>query len=714
MNPLQTESWSRYAATQVPELRLEALVQQALAGTGRDAVHKLAEVCGLDPFNGDWPALLSRAVAGEGRPELALDIARSAMQRFPLHTGLRRQYWGLYVQLPLRDRLALIRQNLPHVASGAELKTLIGLLPSPLTEREACWGVVEYHAPRRELRGWALNLLALDTPARLRVDTGQGHGYVLADRPHPLLAQAGLSQVAGGFQVRLPGPISSLSVHFEHGPELLGSPLAAIDGVRSLQTGLGANSNVAEGRPLQMGGFEAAARPPAAPVDILIPVYKGYQATLDCVQSVLDAQALNRTQHHIVVLDDASPEPRLAAALQAMGAEGRIQYVRQEANLGFIRNMNRGMALHPERDVVWLNADTRVQGDWLDRLQAAAYVDAHTASATPFSNNGELMGFPEPRVAADMPGARALAELDRCAAQLKHSPIPLPVGCGFCFYIKRAALDAVGLLDEVYLRRGYGEETDWCLRARQGGWQHVGVPTVFVAHAGGASFGEEKVLRAAQNNAVIRRRFPYAEDDYQAFLARDPLAAARAALSAVLQGRGLDSSGVALAASRTLKKKPASRAANAVPRRPRLQTTCAAWVILDAEAAPATGAQWLALARNLAQLRLRGKDSAHLLALKPSVWQPQWQATGSVTVMPELLGLSLTQRLQLWGAGAAVSLQPQPDAYSLQAASDCGLPVYAPDTPAWRAAGAWALSSLPGLNDVLASPATDGLRRQPL
>jgi len=116
-------------------------------------------------------------------------------------------------------------------------------------------------------------------------------------------------------------------------------------------------------------------------------------------------------------------------------------------------------------------------------------------------------------------------------AQLANSPpIEIETGCGFCLYIKRSAIDVVGYLDEVHLLRGYGEETDWCLRARALGWRHMGAPGVFVAHQGGISFGDEKALRVAHNNAILKRRYPDASNRYQDFCLRDPLKPARQAL----------------------------------------------------------------------------------------------------------------------------------------------------------------------------------------
>src|SRR5690606_8950541 len=130
------------------------------------------------------------------------------------------------------------------------------------------------------------------------------------------------------------------------------------------------------------------------------------------------------------VLNDASPNTELTQALSQLAQAGKIVHIVRPANLGFIRNMNRGMALHTDRDVVWLNADTQVHGNWLDRLRAAAYASKKTASAAPFTNNGELLSFPESRVSHPMPSRQELVQLDSLAKKQPATPITIEVGCG--------------------------------------------------------------------------------------------------------------------------------------------------------------------------------------------------------------------------------------------------------------------------------------------
>ena len=86
-------------------------------------------------------------------------------------------------------------------------------------------------------------------------------------------------------------------------------------------------------------------------------------------------------------------------------------------------------------------------------------------------------------------------------------------------YIKRAMLDAVGVLDADAFPFGYGEENDLCQRAERAGFRHVIAGDVFVAHARSASFGDaRRAALGAQGMAVLRQRYPDYEDQVGATL----------------------------------------------------------------------------------------------------------------------------------------------------------------------------------------------------
>jgi GT2 family glycosyltransferase len=90
--------------------------------------------------------------------------------------------------------------------------------------------------------------------------------------------------------------------------------------------------------------------------------------------------------------------------------------------------------------------------------------------------------------------------------------------------VTRACLDAVGVLSSRY-DRGYLEDVDFCLRAREHGFRNVCAPSVYVGHAGSRSFGSGKRSLVVRNLAIIERRFPNYRAECAAFVALDPLRA---------------------------------------------------------------------------------------------------------------------------------------------------------------------------------------------
>ena len=140
-------------------------------------------------------------------------------------------------------------------------------------------------------------------------------------------------------------------------------------------------------------------------IDVIIPIYKGLQQTRRCVDSVL--QNRQSAPFEVVAVDDASPDPEITGYLDELAAERRITLVRNESNLGFVQSVNRGMSLHPDRDVVLLNSDTEVANDWLDRLLRAAYAYPDVGTVTPFSNNATICSYPFEGWARGVPGTLA-------------------------------------------------------------------------------------------------------------------------------------------------------------------------------------------------------------------------------------------------------------------------------------------------------------------
>jgi len=271
-------------------------------------------------------------------------------------------------------------------------------------------------------------------------------------------------------------------------------------------------------------------------VDVVIPVHGDREATLDCIASV--RRARQRTPIEIVVIDDASPDARLARELDDLAETGEITLLRNEFNLGFPATANRGLALHPERDVILLNSDTRVNGDWVDRLRGAAHSDWNVATATPFSNNAEICSYPRLCEVGPYPGVSDQARIDGALARVNAGrTLTIPTAVGFCMYVRRDALRLVGPFDALRFERGYGEENDLCMRLRARGLRNVLAADVYVAHAGGASFGDEKQALVERGLQRLAELYPDYQSEVTRFIADDPMKALRARAEAALLPR---------------------------------------------------------------------------------------------------------------------------------------------------------------------------------
>jgi GT2 family glycosyltransferase/glycosyltransferase involved in cell wall biosynthesis len=262
------------------------------------------------------------------------------------------------------------------------------------------------------------------------------------------------------------------------------------------------------------------------PVNIVIPVFAGLKETLDCLRSVVATAPPSAV---ITVVDDVTPDEELRDALENAARRGLFTLVRNTRNLGFPGAANRGMRLHRDRDVILLNADTEVYPGWVERLAAAAYGGEHIGTVTPFGESGSILTYASKTGAAR--SAADAARADDVARRVNAGHVvDLPVGVGFCLYLRRACLNDAGEFDELGFGRGYGEENDLCLRARRRGWRHVAATDVFVRHMGGRSYGKERDSLRRRNERVLNYRHPGYAALVAEFSSRDPLRAARRAL----------------------------------------------------------------------------------------------------------------------------------------------------------------------------------------
>lgn len=242
-------------------------------------------------------------------------------------------------------------------------------------------------------------------------------------------------------------------------------------------------------------------------VTVAVPVYNGgLEVILDCLTALV--RHTPRSQCEILLMDDASTDPEVVKLLEGFAAEHGARLHRNPTNLGFTRNVNLAFDITQD-DVVLLNSDTVVGPGWLSELRVAAYSNPRVATATALSDSAGAFSTPAPGAnqTCDLIDTPTAARLSRRAASGATQDVA--TGNGFCMYIKRAALDEVGSFDAVHFPRGYGEENDWCMRAREHGWRHVIALRSYVRHVNAVSFGKDrKAALVATAREVLDRLHP--------------------------------------------------------------------------------------------------------------------------------------------------------------------------------------------------------------
>ena len=244
----------------------------------------------------------------------------------------------------------------------------------------------------------------------------------------------------------------------------------------------------------------------ASPVSIVVPIYNALEDLKVCVNRLRSYTDKNVC---VYLINDASPDENINIFLEALKYDNQFIVVNNTKNMGFTRTVNKGLELCKNDDVVILNSDARVTPFWLESILFAANTDSNIATVTPMSDRAGA--FSAPNIGNDNKLPLGVSEIEYSKAFRRRSiglyPT-VPTGNGFCMYIRRSCINEVGELDEKAFPRGYGEENDFCMRARKKGWRNIIDDRTYVFHDRSKSFGESKNDLMIAGRKIIDNRYP--------------------------------------------------------------------------------------------------------------------------------------------------------------------------------------------------------------
>ena len=261
-------------------------------------------------------------------------------------------------------------------------------------------------------------------------------------------------------------------------------------------------------------------RPTAVPllsstrVDIVVCVHNALDHVERCLSSVLRATNLD---YRLIVVNDGSNAETTASLRRLSAQRSAVQLIETNGPLGYTRAANRGLRASTAATVVLLNSDTIVSRLWLEGMLECMESGEELGMVGPLSNAASWQSIPERFderggwAVNDLPSGYNVDEFSELVYRASECQFPrVDFLNGFCLMIERKVIEKIGYLDEATFPRGYGEENDYCLRARSAGFELAIADHCFVYHAKSRSFGSSARTRLAKEGRdALRAKYDF-------------------------------------------------------------------------------------------------------------------------------------------------------------------------------------------------------------
>jgi GT2 family glycosyltransferase len=235
-------------------------------------------------------------------------------------------------------------------------------------------------------------------------------------------------------------------------------------------------------------------------VSIIIPVHNQWAYTHSCLASLVKNSGT--IPFEVIIADDVSTDQ----TWQVGDLVGNVRVVRNETNLGFLRNCNRAAKAARGKYLLFLNNDTNVQPDWLAPLVSLLEGDISigmTGSKLVYPDgmlqeaggimwddaSGWNFGW---RDDPERPEYNYVKEVDYIS--------------GASLMIRKEVWEKAQGFDECYAP-AYFEDTDLAFRVRALGYRVVFQPQSVVVHFEGVSHGKDLNAGVKSHQEVNKGKF---------------------------------------------------------------------------------------------------------------------------------------------------------------------------------------------------------------
>lgn len=238
-------------------------------------------------------------------------------------------------------------------------------------------------------------------------------------------------------------------------------------------------------------------------VAIIIVNYNGGDFLRGCLESI-DANISEKITYEVLIVDNASTDDSIKLIQSSKFNIKNLKIIKNDDNLGFSKGNNIGIKEANGRYVLFLNPDTVIFKDTLERLVSFMDKTTDAGASTCYLElpNGKLddgahRGFPTPwnafthfsGLAKVFPRTMVFNGYNMAWKDLKKVH-EVDAIVGAFMLVRREAGEQIGWWDEDYFF--YGEDLEFCYELKEKGWKIYFVPDVKTMHYKGVTSGIKK------------------------------------------------------------------------------------------------------------------------------------------------------------------------------------------------------------------------------
>ena len=239
----------------------------------------------------------------------------------------------------------------------------------------------------------------------------------------------------------------------------------------------------------------------------------------DLLKNCLDSirQTNPNGNYEIIVVDNASTDDSLRMIKNDFP---EVVLIENKENLGFAKGCNIGIKASKGKIILFLNSDAEVR-----ELNTLVRVENFFDDHEDVGILGLRLVFPDGGPQASGGEFISVKKLMKHQILFGDSPIfhklrgkfnrgenttfyDIDFVSGACFFIRKKLFDEIGIFDESFFM--YGEDMDYCFRAKKKGWRIIILPSIKVIHLKSQSTRknlESALYHGIKNNCFLVYKF---------------------------------------------------------------------------------------------------------------------------------------------------------------------------------------------------------------